>query len=75
MRCGVQKPKMSTGSASLLPEEGVELRKNGIEKPILCLGGFWNEQENLLLEYNLTPVIYQIEKAESFNRAAENAEK
>jgi alanine racemase len=58
--------------AVALPEEGVELRKNGIEKPILCLGGFWNGQENLLFEYKLTPVIYQIEKAETFNRAAEN---
>src|ERR1700730_16083411 len=24
-----------------LPEEGVELRRAGITKPILCLGGFW----------------------------------
>ena len=53
-----------------LPEEGSELRRFGIEKPILCLGGFWNEQENLLLENNLVPVVYQIERAESFDRAA-----
>ena len=24
-----------------LPEEGIELRKAGITRPILCLGGFW----------------------------------
>ncbi|MFN0141152.1 MAG: alanine racemase, partial [Pyrinomonadaceae bacterium] len=24
-----------------IPEEGVELRKAGIGKPILCLGSFW----------------------------------
>jgi alanine racemase len=53
-----------------LPEEGSELRRFGIEKPILCLGGFWNEQENMLLEHNLVPVVYQIERAESFDRAA-----
>lgn len=53
-----------------LPEEGLELRENGITAPILCLGSFWNGQENLLLENNLTPVVYQIEKAASFNRAA-----
>src|SRR5687767_3255630 len=39
-----------------LPEEGLALRKNGITKPILCLGGFWTGQEFLLLENNLTPV-------------------
>lgn len=53
-----------------LPEEGLELRNSGITKLILCLGGFWNGQEKLLLNYQLTPVIYQIEKAEMFNRAA-----
>ena len=56
--------------AVALPEEGMELRAAGIKAPILCLGGFWNNQENLLIDNNLTPVIYQIEKAESFNRAA-----
>lgn len=53
-----------------LPEEGLELRKKGIKKPILCLNGFWVGQENLLLENNLTPVIYQIDKALSFSQAA-----
>ena len=48
-----------------LPEEGLELRENGIKKPILCLGGFWNGQENLLLENNLTPVVYKLEQAET----------
>jgi alanine racemase len=54
-----------------LPEEGLELRKNGITKPILCLGGFWSGQETLLLENKLTPVIYQIETAELFDKACE----
>jgi alanine racemase len=53
-----------------LPEEGVELRRAGLKKPILCLGGFWSEQEKLLLDNNLTPVIYQIKKAECLNRTA-----
>lgn len=53
-----------------LPEEGVELRNAGIQKPILCLGSFWIGQEEALLNQNLTPVIFQIEKAESFNNAA-----
>jgi alanine racemase len=55
-----------------LPEEGLELRQNGIEKPILCLGGFWIGQEKILLENDLTPVIFQWEKAEMLDRAARN---
>lgn len=53
-----------------LPEEGVELRSSGIRKLILCLGGFWFGQEKLLLNNGLTPVIYQIDKARSFDLAA-----
>jgi alanine racemase len=53
-----------------LPEEGIELRKSGIRKLILCLGSFWEGQETAILNYNLTPVIYRIENAESLNRAA-----
>lgn len=53
-----------------LPEEGVELRNSGITKPILCLGSFWFGQEKLLLKNNLTPVVYQIEKAEIYNKIA-----
>jgi alanine racemase len=53
-----------------LPEEGVELRKAGIRKLILCLGGFWDGQETLVLSYGLTPVIFQIEKAADLNEAA-----
>jgi alanine racemase len=53
-----------------LPEEGVELRKAGIRKLILCLGGFWDGQESVALNYGLTPVIFQIEKATTLNAAA-----
>ncbi|HEX8250609.1 MAG TPA: alanine racemase [Pyrinomonadaceae bacterium] len=53
-----------------LPEEGIELRKNGIRKHILCLGSFWSGQENELLEYHLTPTIFRLEIAEKFDRAA-----
>ena len=53
-----------------LPEEGVELRKAGIRKRILCLGGFWADQESVALNYNLTPVVFQIDKARILNEAA-----
>ena len=41
-----------------LPEEGIELRRAGISKPILCLGGFRAGQENAWLQQILTPVVY-----------------
>lgn len=53
-----------------LPEEGVELRRNGITKQILCLGGFWNGQAELALNYHLTPAIFQIEGARMLNDVA-----
>lgn len=53
-----------------LTEEGVELRKAGIRKRIMCLGGFWNGHETAALNYNLTPVVFQIEKAKILNDAA-----
>jgi alanine racemase len=54
-----------------LPEEGLKLRSHKIKSPILCLGGFWSGQEKLLIEENLTPVIYRLELAENFNKAAQ----
>ena len=53
-----------------LPEEGVELRRAGIKTPILCLGGLWDGQEDLVIDHELTPVIYQIEKATVMHGAA-----
>ncbi len=46
-----------------IPEEGVELRKAGINSPILCLGSFWPGQEELILEFDLTTVIYDLDTA------------
>ncbi len=53
-----------------LPEEGVELRQAGIRKLILCLGSFFDGQEKLLLNYDLTPTIFRLDLAEKFNLAA-----
>lgn len=55
-----------------LPEEGLELRENGIGKPILCLGSFWHGQEDLILRHNLTPTIFRLETAEKLDRAAKD---
>src|SRR6266705_1667456 len=42
-----------------LPEEGIELRSAGVTRPILCLSGFWDGQQNACLQWNLTPVVYR----------------
>jgi alanine racemase len=56
-----------------LPEEGVELRAAGISRPILCLGGFWEGQQNVCLRQNLTPVVYRLDMIESLDRVAGEA--
>lgn len=56
-----------------LPEEGIELRKAGISRPILCLGGFWQGQEAACLQYQLTPVVDRLDETEVFDRAARDA--
>src|SRR5438552_7226584 len=53
-----------------LPEEGIDLRSAGITGPILCLGGFWEGQQNVCLQQNLTPVVYRLDMIESLDRAA-----
>jgi alanine racemase len=56
-----------------LPEEGIELRKSGISRPILCLGGFWQGQEGACIQYQLTPVVDRLDETEAFDRAARDA--
>lgn len=56
--------------AVALPEEGFELRMNGITKPILCLGSFWKGQEGEILRYQITPVVFELEKAEILSKLA-----
>lgn len=53
-----------------MPEEGVELRVAGIKSPILCLGSFWPGQESIILDNDLTTVIFDLKTAASLSRAA-----
>ena len=50
--------------------EGMELRKFGVRKPILVLGGFWPGEESNLLHHNLTPAIHRCEQLLAFETAA-----
>jgi alanine racemase len=51
-------------------DEGIEIRKAGVRKPILVLGGFWPGEEKNLLKYNLTPAIHRCEQLLAFDAAA-----
>ena len=56
-----------------LPEEGLALRRSGIKTAVLCLGGFWEGQEDILVEHRLTPVIFRLDLLERLNLAARSA--
>lgn len=59
------------GFAVSLVEEGVELRRAGIEKPIVVLGGYYGRAHLDVVAYRLTPVVFQVEDIERFGRAAD----
>lgn len=48
-------------------EEGMELRINGISKPILIFGYVFPKQVNYILDFSLTPTIYSIDFAKELN--------
>ncbi|MEK6406742.1 MAG: alanine racemase [Acidobacteriota bacterium] len=56
-----------------LPEEGVTLRDSGITSSILCLGGFWDGQEESIISHQLTPAVFLLDTLERLNRAARAA--
>jgi alanine racemase len=51
-------------------EEGVKLRKGGIKNPIVVLGGVFPDQLDELFEFDLTPVVFDLDTAEHLNRLA-----
>ena len=50
--------------------EGIDVRKAGVRKPILVLTSFWLGEEANLLKHDLTPVIHRCEQLEPMERAA-----
>jgi alanine racemase len=53
--------------------EGIELREEGIRKPILLLTGFWEGEEKRVLQHNLTPAVTRCEQLLLLDRAAAKA--
>jgi len=56
-----------------LVEEGVQLRRLGLEQPIIILGGIFPGQEPDVLAYQLTPVLYDLNCARQLDRVASDA--
>ena len=74
---GLVAPTLADAGARLfgvaLVEEGVELRRLGIEQPIVILGGAFTGQESDILEYQLTPVLSDLNCARRLATAASDA--
>ncbi len=54
-----------------ISDEGVELRKGGVKAPILILGGIYKEDVDQVLQYDLTPVVFQKESLKLLKKATE----
>ena len=55
-------------------EEGVHLRKGGIEKPrILVMGGFLDYEGEAVVEHRLTPVVYSFEQVRRMDALARSS--
>jgi alanine racemase len=50
--------------------EGIDVRKAGVRKPILVLTSFWPGEELSLLKHDLTPVVHRCEQLQALDRAA-----
>ena len=56
-------------------EEGISLRKNGIEKPVLILGAVPLQDFGKIVEYGLRCALFQLEKAKLLSELAKGAGK
>lgn len=50
--------------------EGIQLRKAGIDRPVLLLGGIYPGQERKCIGYGLSTVVFNLEQARSLDAAA-----
>jgi alanine racemase len=58
-----------------IPEEGMTLRKEGVNAPILILGGIFQEDAEAILRYSLTPVVFDIDSLRRLSKAAKKKRK
>ena len=50
--------------------EGIQLRKAGIDRPILLLGGIYPGQEKKCIGFNISTVVFSVEQARELNQVA-----
>ena len=50
--------------------KAIQLRKSGIDKPILLLGGVYPGQERKCIGFNLSTIVFTLEQAQALNQAA-----
>ena len=58
------------GFAVATAEEGRELRRAGIKKPVMLLGGCFPDVYDIILKYGLRPCVFTLEAAESLSAFA-----
>ena len=58
------------GFAAATVEEGIQLRKAGMKKPILLLGAVFEEQQEELFTWSLMPTLFTPEAAEKLSKLA-----
>lgn len=51
-------------------EEGVELRKHGVKKPILILGFTTKQQYEAMIDYDIATAVFQLDMAKKISEAA-----
>lgn len=69
----IAKAALRAGASSLavaFVEEGIDLRRKGIDAPLLLLGFTDPVQFPALVEYSLTPTVFDYQTAASFSRQA-----
>lgn len=50
--------------------EGIQLRKSGIDRPVLLLGGVYPGQERKCVGFNLSTAVFSLEQAKALDRTA-----
>ena len=59
-----------------IPAEAIELRRGGVKKPILILGGIYSEEDvNAVLNFRLTPVVFDKDALHGLAKGAKRSHK
>lgn len=66
----IEKKDYLWGFAAATAEEAIELRKNGIEKPVLILGYVFPEDYPDLIKLDIRPTVFRLDMAEELSREA-----